>query len=101
MSNRLYPRNKYRNKPQRIDGYYFASKREAAVYQELKLLARAGLISTIQPQWPLTLTTTDAKGVKHKVAKHRLDFRIFDCETCQFRYIEVKGSDHADGRLRR
>jgi len=93
--------SKYRAKPQRIDGIYFASKREAAVYQELKLLERAGKINSIWPQYPFVLTTTDARGMKHKVGVHKVDFRYWDCETKQFKYLEVKGNDHADGRLRR
>jgi len=97
MSNRL----KYRNKPQRIDGYYFASKREAAVYMELKLLERAGKINSISPQWEVILSTTPRDGIKRKVGIHKIDFRYFDCETKQFKYLEVKGRDHADGRLRR
>jgi hypothetical protein len=42
--------------PTKIDGYNFASKLEAAVYCQLKLLERAGEISDIRCQHKLHLT---------------------------------------------
>lgn len=48
---------KYRNIPTTIDGIGFQSKKEAARYQELKLLQYAGEIGAIllQPAFPLTV----------------------------------------------
>lgn len=47
--------NKYRNIPTMIDGLAFDSKKEAARYQELKLLQHAGEIGAIllQPVFPI------------------------------------------------
>lgn len=49
--------NKYRNEKSEVDGIVFASKREAARYQELRILEREGLIGglTLQPKYPLTV----------------------------------------------
>jgi len=46
---------KYRNKPQRIDGIYFASTKEARRYGELVLLQNAGVIHGLvcHPRFPL------------------------------------------------
>jgi hypothetical protein len=48
-------RHKYGAKPTVVDGVRFASKREAARYQELRLLERAGEISSLllQPKYGL------------------------------------------------
>lgn len=43
-------RRKYGNTKIMVDGIQFDSKREAARYQELKLLERAGVISFLQRQ---------------------------------------------------
>ena len=44
---RLPAPRKYRNQPQVVDGLPFDSKKEAARYQELKLLQAAGQISNL------------------------------------------------------
>lgn len=48
---------KYRNEPVVVDGFRFASKREAARYHELKLLERAGEIYDLklQPSYDLSV----------------------------------------------
>lgn len=43
-------KSKYHSRKQTIDGYVFASKKEAARYEELKLLERAGIISDLELQ---------------------------------------------------
>lgn len=44
-------RSKYRAIPVRVDGYYFHSKKEAARWEELKLLQKAGKIKHLdKPQ---------------------------------------------------
>lgn len=47
--------SKYGNKRTEVDGIVFASKKEAARYQELRLLEKAGKISTLvlQPRFDL------------------------------------------------
>ncbi len=42
---------KYRNEPVTVDGQRFASKKEAARYQELLLMQRAGEIRDLVCQW--------------------------------------------------
>lgn len=48
---------KYRNTPVVVDGIRFSSKAEARHYGDLKLLERAGEISSLecQPRFPLTV----------------------------------------------
>lgn len=41
---------KYLNKPQRVGGEYFASKKELARWQDLKLLEKAGKITDLKRQ---------------------------------------------------
>lgn len=48
---------KYFNMPTVVDGYKFASKKEAKRYGELKLLQRVGKIRNLvlQPKYPITV----------------------------------------------
>ena len=48
-------------KREKIDGYNFASKREAARYMELKLLVHAGAISNLAVQPPIPITIGGVK----------------------------------------
>lgn len=65
--------SKYRNIKTVIDGVTFDSKKEAARYQQLKLLERAGEIRhlTLQPRFPL-----DVNG-KH-ICDYVADFTYID-----------------------
>ena len=47
--------NKFRAKPQTIDGHRFPSKKEASRYQELMLLQRAGEIRNLELQVAIIL----------------------------------------------
>jgi hypothetical protein len=47
---------KYRSKRMALDGYSFASKLEAALYQQLKLLQRSGEFESIKVQDHVYLT---------------------------------------------
>ena len=49
-------RSKYRNVRTVVDGINFDSKREAARYQELRLLEKSGLIRELRLQVPYKLT---------------------------------------------
>lgn len=71
----MQPR-KYRNKPTTIDGYTFASLREAARYQDLILLQRAGKICdlVLQPVFPIVVN-------EQKIAKYIADFQYKDLAT--------------------
>jgi len=94
-------RNKFRAVKTRVDDITFDSKREAAVYFELKMLSKAGEINGLQVKPRLDLHTTDAKGIKRKVCSHIPDFKYFDTKAKEWRFLEVKGHDHALGRLKR
>lgn len=48
-------RSKYRAKRTEVDNIFFASKREASRYSELRLLEKAGAISTLKLQVPFPL----------------------------------------------
>ena len=47
--------NKYKAKPQIIDGHRFASMKEAARYRQLMLLQRSGEIRNLELQVPIML----------------------------------------------
>lgn len=50
---------KYRNKPTEVDGVWFASKREARRWGELKLMERVGYISDLRRQVRFPLRVND------------------------------------------
>jgi len=66
---------KYRAQPTEVDGHRFASKREAARYQELRLLERAGKIVNLelQPRFECRVN-----GIK--VCTYVADFAFVDLE---------------------
>lgn len=67
--------HKYGAKATTVDGIRFASLKESRRYLELKLLERAGEISSLelQPRFPIFARTPDMRMVK--VAEYRADFR--------------------------
>lgn len=69
-------RSKYGAVPTAVDGIRFASKAEAARYQELRLLERAGHIQELelQPRFPLYVAARRG-GELHKVCDYVADFR--------------------------
>lgn len=71
--------NKYGNIKTTIDGYTFASKKEARRYGELKLLEKAGEITDLglQPMFILQVAFTDNMGKKHRAIEYVGDFRYF------------------------
>lgn len=87
---------KYHNKPTSIDGYTFASLHEAARYQELILLKRAGKIRdlVLQPAFPLVVNGK-------KVAKYIADFQYIDMETGKTQIEDAKGYKTAVYRLKK
>lgn len=90
---RAFTRSKYFAKKVKLDGHCFDSKREAAVYCELKMLAKAGHINAldVHPRFDLHATGTD--GIKRKIGQAILDFRYWDAQEKRRRYIDVKGMD--------
>lgn len=73
---------KWRNRPVTVDGIKHASKREAARYQELRLLEVAGIITGLRRQVPFVL----AEGVRIQgETRKRPDLRYY----ADFVYTEV------------
>src|SRR5512147_2151704 len=68
--------SKYRAQKITVDGYVFDSKKEAARYQELRLLEKAGKVEllAVHEVYPLRVNGT-------VVAEYELDFRWFDKAT--------------------
>lgn len=67
--------NKYDNKRVVVDGIRFDSKREAARWQELKLLERAGEIKGLERQVEYELIP---KQPGERAVKYIADFRYID-----------------------
>lgn len=88
---RAFTRSKYHAKKVRIDNYCFDSKREAAVYCELKMLAKAGHINAldVHPRFDLHATGTD--GIKRKIGQYEADFRYWCCQRKERVILDVKG----------
>lgn len=57
--------SKYGNVKTEVDGITFHSKREAARYQDLRLLERAGTIKDLQIQVPYLFELNDVKICKY------------------------------------
>ena len=69
-----------------VDGITFASKAEAARYQELKLLERTGEIADLimQPVFHLVVNG-------HKIGKYIADFQYYDNDKLEIITEDVKG----------
>jgi len=67
--------SKYGNIPARVNGRFFASKREARRYQELLLLERAGIIRDLETQPRFDL---EVNG--ERICTYFADFRYYDTE---------------------
>jgi hypothetical protein len=95
-------RSKYRAIKTEVDGIMFASKKEAARYQELKMLLKSKEISDLelQPRFPL-----EVKGVK--IATYVADFRYKELTPCAGKVNEksiiedVKGMKTSVYRLKK
>ena len=93
--------NKYNAKRTEVNGIMFASKREAAVYGQLRLRQRAGEIRHLicHPRWPM-----EVNGIK--IGNYTADFMFVDADTPigKCRVIDVKSKATAKGeafRLRK
>ncbi len=83
MSERREPYRtaKYHARPCEVDGYRFDSQAEAARYQELRLLERAGRISDLQvhPRFEHAPGGKDAwTGKAFRAVTYEADFSYFD-----------------------
>lgn len=103
--------SKYKNKRTVIDGISFASKMEAARYEELKLLVKAGRIKDLllQPRFKLwvegklictyvgdfiyrdiydnVVVVEDVKGVK--TSTYKIKAKLFQALYPSYRFVEV------------
>ena len=89
-------RSKYGNIKTVVDGRIFASKREAARYQELRLLQRAGKIRDLQCQPAFGCVVN-----QHIVCTYIADFQYFDVEKGKTVTEDVKGVKTAIYRLKK
>jgi hypothetical protein len=89
--------SKYMNKKTVIDGITFDSKAEAARYQELKLLEKAGEINQLQMQPEFVLQPGfTKKDKKYKPIKYRADFQYYDFKRHKMVVEDVKGHKTKD-----
>jgi hypothetical protein len=90
--------SKYRNKKIVVDGEAFDSKREYAVYCELKLLQRAGEVVEIERQPSFELQPAFRHGMaNHRAIVYRADFRVTYRDGRQ-EVIDVKSTITAKNR---
>jgi hypothetical protein len=78
--------HKYKAKPRRVDGIYFASELEVKRYSELKLLERAEEITGLACHTRYKLTVN---GIE--VAQYVDDFSYFDRAKSVYVFEDVKG----------
>jgi hypothetical protein len=78
--------SKYKAKKTEVDGIVFASRREAARYQELKILQQAGEIAALQLQPRFSLEVND----KH-IAYYIADFQYFSKDKQAWVVEDTKG----------
>ncbi len=105
---RGFRRNKYRAKPEIVDGIRFASRREAKRYRELKLMEVSDLIVDLELQPKYKLGTDDAPVLYRsdrcpngRRASYFADFRYLNKLTGETVIEDVKGFDNQLGRLKR
>lgn len=103
---RAWGKNKYRAKPEIVDGVRFASKREAKRYRELKLLSDAGLITELELQPKFKLGRDEAPYLIRSAgypngrrAVYLADFRYR--HEGELVIEDVKGVDNPLSRLKR
>ncbi|NMW84242.1 DUF1064 domain-containing protein [Peptoniphilus sp. AGMB00490] len=84
--------SKYNSIKTKVDGIKFDSRKEAARYQELKLLERAGIIKELELQ-PRFLLQDKFKldGVTHRKIEYVADFKYWDREKETWIVEDVKG----------
>ena len=87
---------KYRAKPTTVDGYRFASKKEANRYQQLLWMHEANEIEDLQLQPRFDI---EVNGVK--VCKYYADFKYRDKRTGDYVIEDVKGVRTAVYKLKK
>lgn len=84
---------KYRAKRTEVDGIVFASKKEAGMYSQLKLLERVGDIKDLKIQVPFVLQEGYLRSDNKKIRPitYVADFTFYDCRKGRFRVLDCKG----------
>ena len=80
---RFSKKSKYGSKKVSHSGYSFGSKLEAATFDILKLMEKAGAIRDIKTQQSVYLTLARIQYIA--------DFSAVDCNTLETHYYEAKG----------
>ncbi len=78
--------SKFGNIPQRVDGIFFHSKKEARHYKVLKAMQQAGIIRDLETQPKFKL---DFNNVH--ICNYFADFQYFDNELNREIVVDVKG----------
>ena len=78
---------KYGNIPQRVDGIFFHSKKEARHYKVLKAMQQGGIIRDLETQPKFKL---EINGVH--ICNYFADFRYYDKELGREVIVDVKGT---------
>lgn len=108
-------RSKYGSRKVTVDGIAFDSRKEAARYQELKLLERAGAIQDLKRQVKYVLIPAqreftneiDKKGnfkkgkLLERECAYIADFVYFDMQTCRITVEDTKGFKTKDYIIKR
>lgn len=79
--------NKYHAIKTEIDGILFDSRKEAARYQDLKILERAGVIKMLEIQRKFDLIVND-----QKICSYICDFSYYDMEKQEWIIEDTKSS---------
>jgi hypothetical protein len=87
--------SKYGNRWTVVDGIKFQSAKEAQRWGELKLLALAGEIHTIDRQYPFRYWNSDNKDV---IFTYDIDFRYYSIPRRQWVHEDVKAIDKKTGK---
>lgn len=96
-------KRKYGNRKTVVDGIQFPSKLEAARYQQLKLLERAGQITDLelQPRFELIPKQRRDDGKPERACEYVADFQYTDTATGQTVIEDAKGMRTRDYIIKR
>lgn len=85
--------NKYHARKTYVDGIGFDSAKEAQMYQDLKLMAKAREIKNLrlQPYFCLLEGFTNGAGKKCRPIGYSADFSFYDNRLKRFRVLDCKG----------
>lgn len=97
----IKPYRKYRAQPTEVDGIRFASKKEAARFNLLKVMQREKKIRDLELQVVFPMCVVDQKGTMKIIAKYIADFSYVVTETGEKVVEDVKGMKTPVYRLKK